>query len=148
MDKINSGCENDCKNDLFVDPTGYSDDDLEDDLEDDSDDLFDINNNLDNSNKILKTLINNVKKYQELKKNNKEPDKDFKNDYEIIKYLYKEGYLNNNDLEETIVDSCVLYELFLNILNNKQTDVDIDIAYALDDERVEFEKYIKENNIN
>jgi hypothetical protein len=133
---------------LFVEPTGYSDNDSDSDSDSDSD-LESIPNESNEDfnsfdDEIDKLIINKIKDnimiYKDISKNNKVIQDNFKKDYKIIEYMYNEGFFDNTDIDDSINDYYHLYCILLDYMNDKK--IDDEILVIFNDELENFKKYI------
>lgn len=133
---------------LFVEPTGYSDNDSdsESDLESDLESIpNETNEDFDSfDDEIDKLIINKIKDnitiYKDILKNNKVIPDNFKKDYKIIEYMYNDGFFDNTDIDDSINDYYNLYCILLDYMNNKK--IDDEILVIFNDELDNFKKYI------
>lgn len=130
--------------DLFVEPTGYSDNESESELESEStshktNDDFDTFD--DEMNKlIINKIRDNIIIYKDITKNNKDINENFEKEHKIIEYMYNEGFFDDTDIQDSINDYYNLYCLLLDFLNNKKIDDEILIIFT--DELENFKKYM------
>ena len=152
----------DKENNMFVEPTGYEldtdsscdldsksyadldaelDVELDADLDDDLDDDLDSNLN-DNNVQIIDDIYNDVKKYLDLININNfdinKVDESFKNTFNVIKFMFYEGYFDKIDIIESIIDSIDLYKIICDYSNNYNINKDVFEMFKPD-----FESYDK-----
>jgi hypothetical protein len=136
FDTMNKKNSDNNENELFVEPTGYSDN--EEISEDDSVDseIFDI--------KTEKIIINKIKQnieiYKNIKKNNLSRE-NFTKDYKVIDYLYQEGFFDDMDIDDSIIDYYCLYTMLLDYLNDKK--IDNETVEIFNDELEKFRDFIQ-----
>lgn len=128
---------------LFVEPTGYSDNDSESELESISNETIEDFNSFDDE--VDKLIINKIKEnilmYKDISTNNKTIPDNFKKDYKIIEYMYNEGFFDNTDIDDSIKDYYNLYCILLDYMNDKKIDEEILVIF--NDELENFKKYNK-----
>ncbi len=120
MTNMNNKNDNDNANkELFNEETGYELEKEEDTSNSDSSSNKSMNTDssedsdsdsdaLEEVDKILSDIV----KYKQNKRDNKIDD-NFKNKYNLINYMFKEGHFDNSDLSDSVVESFDLYNILL-----------------------------------
>ena len=137
LNKMNNKSEH---NDMYNEPTGYSDSESDSGSDSDIDTVDSVDSFNDTEQIIINKIKSNILKYKNIKNNNKECDIDFIKEYKIIDYMYNEGFLDDLDIDDSISDYYCLYNTLLDYYNDKK--IEYDVLEIFEDEINNFKDYI------
>jgi hypothetical protein len=154
MEELNKKSDN---NDMFNEQNEFKNNDSDDsdksdnsDNSDNSDESDDSDNSDDNSseqmeknllNKCL-TDYNNYNDFLNNEKNNENINENDKKRLNVIKFMIKEGYLEKNNIYESIEENIYLYDILCDVNNNNS--IPDEIKNSFNDEINDFLKFIFE----
>jgi hypothetical protein len=135
MTNMNNKNDNDNANkELFNEETGYE---LEKEEEEQDSSSSSLNSSLnsdsdsDSDADVLEevdNVLSDINKYKQNKRDNKIDD-NFKNKYNLINYMFKEGHFDNTDLSDSVLESFDLYNILLEYTITRNQPKNIDKNY-------------------